>query len=254
MKQCVAVLAIVLLVAPALRAADVETKEVTFKSGEDEVKGFLAMPKGKGPYPGIVVIQEWWGLNDWMKDQAKRIAAEGYVALAPDLYRGKVADNPNLAGQLMRGLPRDRAMRDLKGALDYLAGVEQVDKNKLGSIGWCMGGGYSLELALDDPRVTACVVCYGAPVTEKERLKKLKAEVLGIYGAKDKGIPVTAVRTFEKEMKELGQPGRVHIFPDAGHGFMRPGNGPMANPAYREADAREAWQEIDEFLAKRLKK
>src|SRR5262245_42319811 len=182
MKQCVAVLAIALLVAPALNAADVETKEITFKSGEEEVKGFLAMPKGKGPFPAIVVIQEWWGLNDWIKDNTKRLAEKGYVCLAPDLYRGQVAANPNKAGQLMMGLPRDRAMRDLKGAADALAKMDEVDRSKLGSIGWCMGGGYSLQLATNDQRVKACVMCYGRVVTEPKNLEKLEATVLGVFG------------------------------------------------------------------------
>src|SRR3954452_23057009 len=99
---------------PAVAAADVTTKDVTLKSGKDEIKGFLARPEGKGPFPAVVVIQEWWGLNDWIKDQAKRIASKGFVALAPDLYRGKVATDMKLASQLMKGLPKDRALRDLK--------------------------------------------------------------------------------------------------------------------------------------------
>src|SRR5262245_63421044 len=99
MRRALGVLAGVVLCAP-LCAADVKMKEITFKSGEDEVKGFLAMPEGKGPFPGIVVIQEWWGLNDWIKDNAKRLAAQGYVALAPDLYRGKVTDDPMKAREL----------------------------------------------------------------------------------------------------------------------------------------------------------
>ncbi len=254
MKQCVAVLAIALLVAPALNAADVETKEVTFKSGEDEVKGFLAMPKGKGPFPGIVVIQEWWGLNDWMKEQTKRIAGEGYVALCPDLYRGKVTDQPNVARQLMMGLPRDRAMRDLKGALDHLAGMEQVEKDKLGSIGWCMGGGYSLQLALADKRVKACAMCYGRVIIEPKGVENLDAAVLGIFGEDDMGIKAEDVRKFEDALKTSGKKvEKVHLFKGAGHGFMREFNAPgRKNPEYRADQTTEAWQAIDAFFAKQL--
>src|SRR5436305_597240 len=142
--------------------AGVKTKEITFKSGGDEVKGFLAEPDGKGPFPAIVVIQEWWGLTDWVKDNARRLAEQGYVCLAPDLYRGKVTDNPMVARQLLMGLPRDRALRDLKAAVDTLAARDEVDKSRIGCIGWCMGGGYSLQLALRDARVEACYMCYGA--------------------------------------------------------------------------------------------
>ena len=160
--------------------AEVKTRMITFKSGDEEIKGFLAEPSGKGPFPGIVVIQEWWGLNDWIKENAKRLAEQGYVALAPDLYRGKATTNPNVARQLLGGLPRDRALRDLKAAVKTLASRANVDKERLGSIGWCMGGGYSLQLALHDPRVKACAMCYGPVVTDPDKLKPLKATVLGI--------------------------------------------------------------------------
>src|SRR5262245_13389835 len=99
-------------------SAQVKTRDITIKSGDEDIKAFLAEPAGKGPFPAIVVIQEWWGLNDWIKDNAKKIAAKGYVCLAPDLYRGKVTDNAKTAAQLIKGLPRDRALRDLKASVD----------------------------------------------------------------------------------------------------------------------------------------
>ena len=97
-----------------------KTKEITFKSGDEQIKGFLAEPDGKGPFPAIVVIQEWWGLSDWIKDNAKRLAGQGYVCLAPDLYRGKVTEDRQVASQLLKGLPRDRAVRNLKAAVNAL--------------------------------------------------------------------------------------------------------------------------------------
>src|SRR3954453_13503681 len=126
---------------PAAAWADVTTKTVKLTSGKDEIDAFLAVPEGKGPFPGVVVIQEWWGLNDWIKDQAKHLAKQGYVALAPDLYRGKVATDRQAAMALSKGMPQDRAMRDLKAATDFLAKHDSVKKEKLGVIGWCMGGG-----------------------------------------------------------------------------------------------------------------
>ena len=154
-----------------------------------------------------MVIQEWWGLNDWIKDNAKRLAGQGYVCLAPDLYRGKVTEDRKVATQLLKGLPRDRAVRDLKAAVDVLAGMSNVNKNKIGSIGWCMGGGYSLQLASNDSRVHACAMCYGAVVTDADKLKPLNATVLGIFGEQDKGIPAASVKEFAAALKQGRQKG-----------------------------------------------
>jgi carboxymethylenebutenolidase len=241
--------ALLLSQAANLPAAEVKTKEITFKSGKDEVKGFLAEPEGKGPFPAVVVIQEWWGLTDWIKDNAKHFAARGYVALAPDLYRGKVADDPTTAMKLMRGLPRDRAVRDLKAAVDVLAKRDNVDKEKIGSIGWCMGGGYSLQVALADKRVHACAICYGRVVTDATQLKPLNATVLGVFGTEDKGIPIDSVREFGKALKEAGKKSEGLNEYKAGHGFMRPGK----NPSYVAGEAKAAWAAIDKFFDKTLK-
>src|SRR5246500_1479720 len=112
------------------------SKEVSYKSGDETVNGLLYTPSGKGPYPGIVVIHEYWGLNDWVKEQASKLADQGYAALAIDLYRGKVADNPDLAHELMRGLAEDRAARDLHAAFEYLSSQPNVKKDRVGAIGW----------------------------------------------------------------------------------------------------------------------
>jgi carboxymethylenebutenolidase len=245
--------ALLLPLAAGAARADVKTSDITFKSGDEEIKGFLAEPEGKGPFPAVVVIQEWWGLNDWIKDNAKRLAAQGYVALAPDLYRGKVTEDRKTASELLKGLPRDRALRDLRAAVGVLAGRDNVKKDRVGSIGWCMGGGYSLQLALNDDRVKACVICYGPVVAEADRLKTIQATVLGVFGEEDKGIPPSDVKAFEEALKKAGKSvERIHLY-KAGHGFMRPMNGPMKNPEYREAEAKDAWQQIDKFLAKTLK-
>jgi len=234
---------------PAVAAADVTTKDVTFTSGKDEVKGFLAVPEGKGPFPGVLVIQEWWGLNDWMKDQAKHLAKQGYVALAPDLYRGKVATDRSKAQELMKGMPQDRALRDLKAATDYLARQENVNKEKLGAIGWCMGGGLALQASLKDDRLVACVMCYGRVVTDQKALEPLKAEVLGVFGTKDMGIPIRSVRQFAEAAKKADKKVEIKEY-EAGHGFMREGK---ENSAYDEKSAKSAREEIDKFFARTLK-
>jgi carboxymethylenebutenolidase len=234
-------------------AAEVKTMDITLKSGDEEIKGFLAEPEGKGPFPAIVVIQEWWGLNDWIKENAKRLAAQGYVTLAPDLYRGKVTADPMVASQLRKGLPNDRALRDLKATVNTLASRDNVQKDRIGAIGWCMGGGYALQLAMNDNRVKAYVMCYGPVVTDPARLESLQATVLGIFGEEDKGIPPKNVLEFEGALKKLGKKVEGIKFYDAGHGFMRPMNGPKPNPEYREGPAKDAWQSIESFFAKMLK-
>ncbi len=247
------VLLLPLLAAPAL--GQVKTSEIKIKSGDEEIVGFLAVPDGKGPFPGVVVIQEWWGLNDWIKENTKRIAGKGFVALAPDLYRGKVTDQPKVASQLLKGLPKDRAVRDLQAAVATLAGMENVNKDRLGSIGWCMGGGYSLRLALKDSKIKACVICYGAVLSDADELKTLNAAVLGVFGENDKGIPAKSVRAFEEALKTAGKTvEKVNIYKGAGHGFMRPKNGPRPNPEFRESQARDAWTQIEAFFTKTLAK
>jgi len=235
--------------------AQIVAKEITFKSGDEAIKGFLATPEGKGPFPAVIVIQEWWGLNDWIKDNAKEFAKKGFVAFAPDLYRGQVTDDMKVASQLRKGLPNDRALRDLKAAVDTVAAHASVDKSKIGSIGWCMGGQYSLQLALADPRITACSICYGAVTSDEAKLKTLNARVLGIFGEADTGIPAAGVREFETSLKKLNKDvEKINIYPKAGHGFMRPTNGPNPNPVYSKADADDAWRQIFLFFSKSLKK
>ena len=145
-----------------------EGKIVSYKSDGETVSGFLVTPEGKGPFPAIVMIHEWWGLNDQVKGEAKKLAKEGYVVLAVDLYRGKVTTDPDEAHELLRGLPEDRAVRDLLAAVSYLKTLPNVKKDKIGSIGWCMGGGYSLSLAVNSPDLASCVIYYGRLITDKD--------------------------------------------------------------------------------------
>lgn len=225
-------------------------KEVTYKSGKEEVKGLLYQPQGKGPFPAIVVIHEWWGLNDWVKDEASKFADQGYVTLAIDLYRGQVAKTPEEAHELMRGVPEDRANKDLLAAAAYLRSLKNVKPEKVGAIGWCMGGGYALDLAIDDPQLAAAVINYGHLASEPETLKKIHAPILGLFGGKDRGIPVDSVNQFAGELKKLGKAVDVHVYPDAGHAFENPNN----KEGYRVDDAADAWKRQVEFFARYLKK
>ena len=151
-------------------------KPVTYKSGADTVNALLYTPQGKGPFPALVVIHEWWGLNDWVKEEASKLADQGYVALAIDLYRGKVATTPEEAHEIMRGVPDDRASRDLSGS-DRLPAARKATSmlKRIGSIGWCMGGGYSLNLAVNDPKLKVAVINYGHLASDDATLKKINA-------------------------------------------------------------------------------
>ena len=200
--------ALCFLVFPALATADITTTKITLKSGDTEFTAELAMPEGPGPFPAVVVIQEWWGLNDWIIGNAKHFAEHGYVAIAPDLYHGHVTDNPSVAGQLMKGMPQDRAMRDLKTCVDELAKNPKVNKEKIGCVGWCLGGGLSLSLALEDPRVQACAICYGKLVLSADKVKDMKAAILGIFGEKDTGIPSRACGNSNRRPRRLAKRSR----------------------------------------------
>jgi carboxymethylenebutenolidase len=226
------------------------SKEVTYQSGDETVKGILYTPSGKGPFPALIVIHEWWGLNDWVKEQASNLADQGYVTLAVDLYRGKVASSSDEAHQLMRGVPEDRSKRDLAAAFDYLESLSDVNKKKIGAIGWCMGGGYSLDVALQEPTLAADVINYGHLATDPAELKKINAPVLGLFGGKDMGITPDDVHKFEQQMKQLGKKIDVTIYPEAGHAFENPNN----KGGYREGDAKDAWNKTVAFLAANLKK
>jgi carboxymethylenebutenolidase len=247
MKQILVLAVILLLVSTAFSATG---KEATYKSGDETVKGILYTPVGSGPFAALVAVHEYWGLNDWVKEQASKLSDQGYVVLAIDLYRGNVASTPDQAHELMRGVPDDRATRDLLAASSYLRSLKQVDPARVGSIGWCMGGGYALDLAIHDPKLAATVINYGHLATENATLQQINAPILGIFGAQDKGIPPDAVRKFEQQMKGLNKSVEVVIFDDAGHAFENPNN----KTGYRAEDAAKAWTDTVKFLSQKLKK
>jgi carboxymethylenebutenolidase len=149
----------------------------------------------------------------------------------------------------MMGLPRDRALRDLKAAFAYLQGRADVRKDRIGAIGWCMGGMYSLALATEEPRLAAVVAYYGAPPTDAAAIAKIKAPVLGNYGAEDKGPSPEQVKAFEAALKKAGKTVDIKIYPGAGHAFANPNN-PWGG--YREAAAKDAWSRTLAFFAKHL--
>lgn len=234
----------------ALSSLAATSKSVSYKSGDDTVQALIYTPEGKGPFPGILVIHEWWGLNDWVKEQASKLSDLGYVALAIDLYRGKVATTPDEAHEIMRGVPDDRAARDLHAAFEFLKSQSNVKKDRIASIGWCMGGGYSFNVAMQEPTLTADIINYGHLATDPRSLKQINASILGIFGGQDRGISEEDVKKFEQVMKQMDKKVEIVIYPNAGHGFENPNN----DNGYRAADAADAWKRTVKFLAETIGK
>jgi carboxymethylenebutenolidase len=243
------VIVIATALAGAAARAEGAGKMVSFPSGSETASGYVAGPSEAGRHPALVVIQEWWGLNDFVKAKVDHFAGEGYVAIAPDLYRGKVATDADTAHELMRGLPEDRALRDMKAAVTYLRARPDVDPRKIGVIGWCMGGGYALSLALAEPTLAAGVINYGRLLTDDATIATLKVPLLGNFGGQDQGITPESVREFEKKAKASGKSVDFKIYPDAGHAFAS-----SADPkVFRPEDAKDANARTEKFLEKNLK-
>jgi carboxymethylenebutenolidase len=210
----------------------------------DKVTGFLALPGGPNRHRAIILIHEWWGLNKWVKKQAANLAAHGYVALAVDLYQGKVTADPTEARKLKRGLRKDRAIRDLQAAFAYLEGRPDVDPKHIGSLGWSMGGGLALQLAIHEPRLAACVVNYGPLPTNIEDIDKINAQVLGIFGTLDRGISPAKVRAFESCMNTKKKAVDIEIYDGARHAFENP----ASKNAHRPEATADAWLRTLKFF------
>lgn len=213
------------------------------------VQGYLSKPKqDERATSGIIVIHEWWGLNDNIRTMTDKLAGQGYVALAVDLYGGKSAETPQEAQSLMQTAMQnpDAADSNLQQAYDYLADEQGV--SKVGTIGWCFGGGWSLNAAiLLGDKIDATVVYYGRPVTDPDELRKIQAPILGLYGAEDTGIPEEQVREMEKQLKSLGKNVEIHVYPGASHAFANP-----SGTRYQPEAAEDAWQKTLAFFKQYL--
>ncbi|MHC4490204.1 MAG: dienelactone hydrolase family protein [Planctomycetota bacterium] len=211
-------------------------------------RAYLSLPKkGKPPFPAVLVIHEWWGLNQHIKYWADRLAADGYAALAVDLYGGQVATTRDDALKYMKAVDAEKAKAVLKEAHASLATDERVRAKKRACVGWCFGGGWSLQHALQAPDLDGAVIYYGRLVTDPEKLKAIRAPLLGIFGNQDRGIPPKVVNAFEKTLKEAGVKHTILRY-DANHAFANPSSGRYAAKA-----AEDAWRKVRVFLAARLK-
>jgi carboxymethylenebutenolidase len=215
-----------------------------------EVTGYVAEPENaSGPLPSLIVIHEWWGLNDNIRKMARFLAGEGYRALAVDLYGDKVAETPDKAQTYMGAAMKNKeaVKANLKEAYRYLE--EDREAPKVGVIGWCFGGGWSLQTALMYPeQIDATVIYYGELVTDREALKTLQMPMVGFFGSEDNAIPPSKVRTFESTLKDLGKNAEMYIYEGANHAFANP-----SGKRYDPKAAADAWKKTTAFLAKHLK-
>src|SRR3954447_8367797 len=224
-------------------------QNVSFPSNGSQAHGYLATPSS-GSGPGVIVIQEWWGLTDHIADVSERLAAEGVVALAPDLFGGKVAHDADEAMKLLTELPVDRAARDLAGAVDFLLAQDSVTSDKVGAIGFCMGGGFVLMLAAQQgDRIGAAVPFYGVGPGVPWTYEGVRAAVQGHYAEQDGMYPVDDAKALEQQIRdEAGVPVEFFYYP-AGHAFHNDEN---KMGTYDEANAKLAWSRAVAFLRERL--
>lgn len=214
-----------------------------------ETDAYLSLPKdAKAPLPAVVVIHEWWGLNDHVRHFTDRLAGQGYAALAVDLYRGKVTTNSDSAYAAMKEVDPARSKATLQAALAFLKTDSRVKATRLGSIGWCFGGGWSLQTAILAPELSACVIYYGRLESDPAVLAPIQAEILGVFGTQDQAISMESVGAFEKALTTAKKKHTIRKY-DAVHAFANP-----SNPKYDQKSAEDAWKHALELFARTLKK
>ncbi len=214
------------------------------------LSGYLALPPGSGPFPGVVMIHEWWGLNEDTALLADALAREGFAVLAADAFRGKVAREPAEAAKLSSGTPADRIASDLDAARAYLSRHPAVKADRIASLGFCFGGTQSMRMGARNPGLAAVVIFYGGgPFQSAAELGAMDkaGPVLGIYGAKDAGIPVEKVRAFQSALEERRIRNVISVYPDVGHAFVKSGT-------YNQGGSPEkAWRQAVDFLKDNLR-
>lgn len=257
MKSLSLTLSLMTLMTTLTASAAITTREVEYPAGEVAAKGFLARPDDSGTHPAVLVVHEWWGLNDYVRNRAKMLAEMGYVALALDMYGdGKTATHPsdatNFMNAVLENMPEGRAR--FEGALDYLASQSGVDPGRIAAIGYCFGGGLVLQMAADDvPGLVAVASFHGGPGAEIPEGVTPTASMLVLHGEADAMIPMEAIEDFKARMTEAGVDHRVVTYPDAKHGFTNPAADENAAKfdiplGYNEAADQASWEELSAFL------
>jgi carboxymethylenebutenolidase len=222
-------------------------ERVTFASKDgSQVTGAIAVPHVPGKVPALVLIQEWWGLNDHIRGLADRFAVEGFLTLAPDLYHGKVTADPGEAGKLMQELDRERALGDIAAAVNFLRAHERSN-GKIGVTGFCMGGAFAFAAAAAIPEIAAAVPFYGVPPGGKVNYGKLKAPILAHFASRDEWATVAAAEEVKQELSSHGHSMQLEVY-DADHAFMNDTRPEVFHPA----SAKIAWERTIAFLHSHL--
>ncbi len=235
-----------------MAAQDIAMQDVSFPGEAVEIKAFVAKPASGGPHPAVIVIQEWWGLNEHIKDVARRFAKEGYFAVAPDLYSRqghKVTADPNVAGQLMGGLKPEDGIDDLLSTINWLARDKGVRADRIGVVGFCMGGSYALLLPCTSKEIKAAAPFYGE-IPSDEKLRQLACPVFYAYGENDGWITRKDVDRLAADLKKFNKPGEVKIYKGCSHGFFND----TRKDVHRAAEAQDAWQHTLKLFAENLKR
>jgi carboxymethylenebutenolidase len=220
---------------------------IDFNVGDRKAQGYIVESSGSGVRPGLIVVHEWWGLNDHIKDIADRFADEGFVVLAPDLYDGKVAKDPDEAGKLMQGLDQNRAIETLNGAVDHLKSQEQVNPDAIGVTGFCMGGTFALLLPCYNKSIKAAAPFYG-DVPSEDVLKNLSAPVLFIGAENDPWITRDKMERLKAALTKLNKEGEVKVYSGVGHAFFND----TRPEAYDREAANDAWESVNRFFSEKL--
>lgn len=231
---------------------DLADRMVSYPSDGVTVTAYLVGPKPKGKYPAVIIVQEWWGLNEHMKDIARRYAREGYAAIVPDLYSRlghKVTADPNEAGKLMQSLQEADGLKDLNATVTYLKTLDTVDSGRIGITGFCMGGSYALMLPCVNRDIKAALPFYGQVPNPDTPLKNLAAPVLYIYGEEDGWITKADVQRLREALRKYNKPGEVKTYPGAPHAFFND----TRKDVYRPADAEDAWKRTLAFFNQHLR-
>ena len=220
--------------------ADVRTETVEFPADGETGRGFLALPQGDGPFPGVIVVQEWWGLDSHIKDVAERFARGGFAALAPDLYHGNLAKEPDEAQKLMMSLNTGKASNELASGADYLASRAEAAGRGIGATGFCMGGGLALTLACDSPHIRAAAPFYGINPSPVDKVANLRGPVLAVYAENDGWVTEEVREQLRKALSKHGIEHEIKVYPGTDHAFF---NDTRAEVYNRDA-ANDAWERV----------
>jgi carboxymethylenebutenolidase len=252
MRILLPVLAAVIAFGGAQNGPDQAPTKIKIGSDRSAVNALEFHPKGPGPFPAVIVLHGDFGANAWFNAQAQRLASKGYLVLALDLYGGELPKTVEEAHILERGLEEGKVHDQITAAVDYLAKNQAVRAGSIGIVGWDMGGGYALDLAIREPRIKAAVNCYGRLTTDPAQLAKIKGSLLCLFAGKDEGMPKETIDQFQSAFKKAGKSATLHTYPDCPTCFMEPGS-PYHNGRIDQVVIADAWSRIEKHLADALR-